>query len=133
MSLTNQQRLLLIANHPQLIYLIQRYAEQSGCHVTCVTSVELAIDEIKQSSPAIVMLHLKAWPHDDWHLLRRLKGLRSDTFFPIVVISAMADEARARAEGADHWLWQPVMYADFQEILVTRGVIPASIGHTPGQ
>jgi CheY-like chemotaxis protein len=117
--------LLLIANHPQFIYLIKRYGQQSGCRVLSVGSIEAAI-ALLQDRPAMVLLHLTAWSHDGWPILRRLKQNGASDGIPITIISALADEARARTEGATYWLWQPVMYTDFLAALVATGTLPSN-------
>jgi putative two-component system response regulator len=116
--------LLLIASHPQFIYLIKRYGEQSGCRVISAGTLDTALELMLQDRPAMVLLHLLSWPHDDWQTLRRLKAHRTIGDIPITIISALADEARARDEGAAYWLWQPVMYADFRAALAVTGVLP---------
>ncbi len=116
--------LLLIANHPQLTYLIKRYGEQSGCRVSSAGAVDAALRLIEQERPAMVLLHLMSWPHEGWPILRRLKEDRAIGDIPITIISAIVDEARARNEGATHWLWQPVMYDHFRAALAITGVLP---------
>ena len=116
--------LLLIANHPQLTYLIKRYGEQSGCWVRSTGTVDAALRMIEQERPAMVLVHLMFWPHEGWPILQRLKEYRAMSDIPITIISAIVDEARARDEGATHWLWQPVMYDDFRAALAITGVLP---------
>lgn len=133
MTLITLPSLLLIASHPQFIYLIQRYGERSGCRVVSAESVDTALALMRREQPAMVLLHLMAWPHDDWHMLRRLREHGADSSIPITVISAMADEARARDEGAAYWLWQPVMYADFRAALIATGVLQDSAWRQPAE
>jgi DNA-binding response OmpR family regulator len=122
--------LLLIANDPQLTYLIKRYGEQSGCRVSSASAVDAALRSIEQERPAMVLLHLMSWPHEGWPILRRLKEHDGVGDIPIAIISAIVDEARARDEGATYWLWQPVMYDDFRAALAITGVLPDSaLGH----
>jgi DNA-binding response OmpR family regulator len=133
MSVT-RPTLLLIANHPQLTYLIKRYGEQSGCRVRSAGAVDAALRMIEQERPAMVLVHLMFWPHEGWPILQRLKAYRAMSDIPITIISAIVDEARARDEGATHWLWQPVMYDDFRAALAITGVLPDNaLRHTgPG-
>jgi CheY-like chemotaxis protein len=126
MTPTTHPTILLITTHPQLIYLIKRYGEQSACHVISASTVEAAIESMLREQPAMVLLHLMVWPHDDWLILRRLKEQPTTDHIPITIISALADETRARDEGAAYWLWQPVMYADFRAALAATGVLPHS-------
>jgi DNA-binding response OmpR family regulator len=121
---TIQPTILLITTHPQLTYLIKRYGEQSACHVISAGTIETALESMIQDRPAMVLLHLMVWPHDDWQTLRRLKEHSAIGNIPITIISALADEERARHEGAAYWLWQPVMYADFRAALAITGVLP---------
>jgi len=122
--------LLLIATHPQFIYLIKRYGERSGCRVVSAGTVDVALALMPRERPAMVLLHLMAWPYDDWLTLRHLKEHRAADQIPITVISALADEARARVEGAAYWLWQPVMYADFLAALAATGTLPPAAAPT---
>ena len=131
MSVT-RPTLLLIANHPQLTYLIKRYGEQSGCWVRSTGAVEAAVRMIEQERPAMVLVHLMSWPHEGWPILQRLKEYRAMSDIPITIISAIVDEARARDEGAAHWLWQPVMYDDFRAALAITGVLPDNSSKRPG-
>jgi len=41
---------------------------------------------------------------------------------PLIVFSAIRDEAHARNEGADYCLWKPIMYDDFLSALEALGV-----------
>jgi CheY-like chemotaxis protein len=121
---TIQPTILLITTHPQLIYLIKRYGEQSACHVISAGTVDAALELMLRDRPAMLLLHLMLWPHDDWQALRRLKEHDTTGHIPITIISALADEERARDEGASYWLWQPVMFADFRAALAVTGVLP---------
>ncbi len=124
MTTSTQPSLLLIANHPQFTYLIERYGERSGCRFSSVDSVDKAVERMQRDRPALVLLHLTGWSHDGWPILRDLKQHCATHTIPIAIISAIVDEARARAEGAAYWLWQPVMYDDFLSALVATGVLP---------
>ena len=118
-----QPTLLLIANHQQFTYLIKRYGERSGCRVIGADKLETALDLARREHPAMVLLHLMWASHDDWSMLQRLKAALGDHTIPITVIAAVADERRAREEGAAYWLWQPVMYADFVAALTATGTL----------
>jgi putative two-component system response regulator len=124
--------LLLIADHPQLVYLIRRYAEQSGCQVISDGRLDTALELARRERPAMVLLYLMPDVYDDWSSLRRLRRALAPYGIPITIISAIADEARARDEGAAGWLWQPVMFADFRAVLTHAGILPdnAASGYT---
>jgi CheY-like chemotaxis protein len=126
MTPSTQPSLLLIANHPQFTYLLERYGERSGCRFSSADSIDKAVEQMRRDRPAIVLLHLNltGWSHDGWPILHHLKQHCATHDIPIAIISAIVDEARARAEGAAYWLWQPVMYDDFLSALVATGVLP---------
>lgn len=115
--MSTQPILLLITTHPQLCYLIQRYGQHSGCVVIAAATVEAGLSCIGELRPAMVLLHLLP-SHGGWSMLRHLREQPMLHQIPITIIAADVDEARARAEGAAYWLWQPVMYGDFQDALV---------------
>ncbi|MBA3946298.1 MAG: response regulator [Herpetosiphonaceae bacterium] len=120
--------LLLITAEPEFVYLIKRYGEWSGCRVISNSGVDEALAAIIRERPAMVFLHLLWGSEGGWSSLRRLKQHAATCGIPITIISSVADEARARAEGADYWLWQPVMYADFRVALVATHALPAAAG-----
>lgn len=126
MTQVTSPTLFLIANHPQFTYLIERYGERSGCRIMSVATVDKALQLMQQERPAMVLLHMTGWPHGGWPILQTLKQATMLHTIPITIISTVADEARARAEGARYWLWQPVMYDDFEAALVATGVLPPS-------
>jgi CheY-like chemotaxis protein len=113
-----QPTLVLISTHPHFIYLIERYGARSGYRVIPVATAAHALEALRIEHPAMLLLHLTEGPADEWATLRQLQTDHATGNIPITVVSAQADEARARAEGAAHWLWQPVLYADFLSILV---------------
>ena len=117
MTLHPQPTILLISTHPHFIYLIERYGARSGYRVISVATVESALEALRVARPAMLVLHLTEGPPDGWATLRRLQTDDAMDNIPITVVSALADEARARAEGAAYWLWQPVLYADFLSVL----------------
>lgn len=122
-----QPTLLLIAEHPQFAYLIRRYGEQAGCLVVGAESADEARAWLAEHAPAMVFLHLGSWPHQGWSLLGQIRQHCADEAIPITVIGSLADEARARAEGARFWLWQPVMYPDFLAVLRAGQVATAAL------
>jgi CheY-like chemotaxis protein len=125
--------LLLLTGSPQLLYLFSRYGELSGCRVLGADTVEGAAALIGQERPAVVFLHLQPWPDQSWRYMHHIRASPGAAAFPIAIISAVADEARARAEGASYWLWQPVMYADFLAALVATAALPQHHGREERQ
>ncbi len=120
----NCPTLLLITGNQHLLYLITRYGERGGCRVLGAGSIERALELVEQERPDGLLLHLLSMIDRGWDDMRRLKAHPATAGLPVTIISAMADEVRARAEGAAYWLWQPVMYADFLAALRRTAVLP---------
>jgi CheY-like chemotaxis protein len=129
MTTHTQPTILLIDNHPQFPYLIKRYGELSGCRVINAGTVDAALELMTRDQPTLIILHLLSWPPRGQAVLQTLFDSCDAGDIPITIISALADEERARNEGADYWLWQPVLYTDFLDALLATGVLASSTHH----
>jgi CheY-like chemotaxis protein len=112
MNLKTSRTILLVGNDAALRYLLGRFVEQSECALAIVPVITSA-QEITEINPkAIIFLsteHLKA--------AQTLMTELTSTETPIIVCSAVADEARARELGADRCLLHPITYDGFQKAL----------------
>jgi DNA-binding response OmpR family regulator len=104
--------ILLIGSDASLAYLIERYAERSGCEVRVHPNVPApsAGPDVK---PAAVLFSsiadLEAAQAQIVHL--------SSAEIPLLVCSSINDQARALELGADHCLVHPLTYAGFRATL----------------
>ena len=112
MNLKTRQTILLVGNDTALNYLLGRFVEQSECTLA-VVPVITSTQEITEINPkAIIFLsteHLEVAQT----LMMELTSIET----PIIVCSAVADEARARELGADRCLLHPITYERFQNAL----------------
>lgn len=106
--------LLVIGNDDRLIYLLQRFAEQSGCQMIQRTFAPW-IDEMRRLKPvAIIFLSME--------LLQAAQSLVEDLSTRetlVLVCTSLGDEIRARESGADACLFHPLTYDDFRIALST--------------
>jgi len=112
MNLKTRQTILLVGNDTALNYLLGRFVEQSECTLA-VVPVITSTQEITEINPkAIIFLSTK-------HLetAQTFMTELSNIETPIIVCSAVADEARARELGADRCLLHPITYERFQNAL----------------
>ena len=112
MNSKTRRTILLVGNDAPLRYLIGRFVEESKCALA-VVAVMPSVEEITELNPkAIIFLsteHLEA----EQTQLTELTSIEA----PIIVCSAVADEAKAREFGADHCLFHPITYDSFQNVL----------------
>ncbi len=112
-------KLLIIGNDPLLSHLLRRYAEQSGC-LLAERALAPEAAAIRQWQPdALVFLSL-----DHLQAAQALVDDLAAHETPVLVCTAMADEARARELGADACLLHPLTFAHFAAALAA--IAPAS-------
>lgn len=112
-------RLLVIGTDPRLSHLLRRYAEQCGCQLT-EHAQPPGVAAVRQWQPdALIFLSLEH--------LQTAQTLVDDLAAhetPVLVCTAVAEEAQARELGADACLLHPLTYAHFAAVLAA--VAPAA-------
>lgn len=101
--------ILVISNDERLAYLLNRYAEQSGCRVI-LRPFTPWVAEIRQMKPSAIIF-------SSLEILQTAQTLIEDLSVaevPVLACVALADEVRAREFGADACLVHPLTYENFQ-------------------
>jgi DNA-binding response OmpR family regulator len=106
--------ILLIGSDVMLSYLLKRFAELSGYHVS-THSQNPSAGEIEALDPAIVIFLSTELLETAQALVEEIANLD----IPLMVCSSVADEARTRELGADYCLLHPLTYDGFQIALAT--------------
>jgi CheY-like chemotaxis protein len=119
MDAKKRQMILLVGNDEALSYLFARFVEQSECVLTAVAGTTSAQEIADVNPKAIIFLSMKHLEAAQT-LMMELTSIET----PIIVCSAVADEARARELGADRCLLHPVTYDSFQNALVSSTTKP---------
>ena len=116
---------MVITNDPQFSYLMQSYISASGWQMQ-VSSRENnnLVDFIQKVKPKVIVIDT-----DDGGLipLTLLKSLRSEKTLnnlPIVICSWLEDKIHAWRDSRSILLNKPVLYGDFQRILLEIGIDP---------
>jgi DNA-binding response OmpR family regulator len=112
-----QSKILMIGNDPALAYLIGRYAEQSGFGIATAQTVPSPV-EARALQPAAILFQSVEGLETSQMLVADL----ANDDVPVLVCSAVSDEARARELGADHCLFHPLTYESVLAALTETNV-----------
>jgi DNA-binding response OmpR family regulator len=104
----SQTTFLVIGSDPMLSYLLNRYAEQSGCQMLQRVTAP-GVVEMRQLKPAAIIFSSLEYLHAAQALV---EDLAVHEILVLVCVS-VADEVRARELGADACLFHPLTYDNF--------------------
>ncbi len=114
--------IMIAANDPNLIYLLQRYAEESGFRTIKTGWGEDVLDLAQKTKPAMIILEIELPGTKGWEILRWLKAEPATYNIPIVVYSWLDEEVCSQVEGVAGYLQKSVLYDDFLAALKHAGV-----------
>jgi len=115
---------LLVEDDLLFTYLIERYAARGGFMLVSTTRGEEALALAQSEKPAVIVLDIMLPGMDGWEVLRLLKSSPATRDIPVVLCSALDEEARGLEAGADGYLHKPVLYRDFLAMLEEVEVLP---------
>jgi DNA-binding response OmpR family regulator len=116
--------ILIAASDPNIIYLLQRYAETSGFQAVVagqITELQRLVQGIR---PALIVLEIELPSTPAKQVLKRLKADPTTNPIPVVIYSCYDEVAFSPIEGAASCLQKTVMYSDFVAVLEQVGVRP---------
>jgi CheY-like chemotaxis protein len=100
--------------------------KRSGFRVISTQEGKGALDMARREKPDLVVLDVMLPDMDGWEVLQALKADPATCDIPVLVCSALREEKRSVAKGADGYLQKPVLYEDFLEALSLMHMEPAS-------
>jgi len=115
------QTIMIAANDPNIAYLLQRYAEESGFQTVNVSQGKDVLDLAQQSKPALIILDIELPETSGGKVLRRLKAEPATCNIPVVVYSCLDEPLDDWGEGVAGYLQKSVMYDDFVAALERAG------------
>lgn len=120
MSQANRSRntIILVGNDERLVYLLQRFIEQSECQLIPWLAIPSAA-EITRILPSVIVFSTI----DLLEAAQPLLDLTTEHEIPIMVCTSVAGEAHARELGADECLFHPLTLNHFKAALT--GICPA--------
>lgn len=114
--------ILIVASDPNIIYLLQRYAEKAGFQTVEANQGKDLTELAQQTTPALIILENDFPGMVDRTVLHRLKDVVTTRAIPVVVYSCL-DEAVKPVEGVTGFLRKSVRYDDFLVVLKQSGVL----------
>jgi DNA-binding response OmpR family regulator len=120
------QTLMIAVNDPNIHYLLQRYAEESGFETVRTTLNDDVLDLAKQSKPALIILEMGCPEVEGQGILRGLKTCSVTRDIPVVAYSCLEEEIGDPSDDLAGIL-RSVMYADFIGVLEIAGVRPEGL------
>lgn len=100
---------LVLEDDRQTLFLYEKYLARSGFQVLPVRTVDEARRTIQRVRPAAVVLDVMLEGETSWGFLSELKGNAATRDIPILVVTLMDRENKARALGADEFWLKPVV------------------------
>jgi two-component system, cell cycle response regulator DivK len=116
--------ILIAASDPNIIYLLQRYAEASGFQSMLTGQVKELQRLARRLHPDLIVLEIELPEVPAKQALQRLKADPTTTRIPVVVYSCYDEVAYTSIEGAASCLQKSMMYGDFLAALEQAGVQP---------
>jgi signal transduction histidine kinase/CheY-like chemotaxis protein len=100
--------LLVVEDDKASIMLYRKYLEQTPYRIVPVRSVWEAERAWQSDPPAMVLLDLYLNGEDTWRWLAALKNDDSRKHTPVIIVSEVADQAKAFSLGADAYFVKPL-------------------------
>lgn len=119
--------LLLAATDPNSIYLLRRYAEESGFAIVHASEGKKVLALARQAKPTAIILEAGLPGMMGWSVLEGLRAEQATCRMPVVIYSWSDEEIGDQLEGTVGFLQHPVLYEDFLAALADAGVHPPDL------
>jgi urea transport system substrate-binding protein len=116
--------ILVAATDPNIAYLLQRYAEESGFETLKTGQNHAALDLARATKPALIILEVEVPYAASWRMLDWLKTEPQTCHIPVVVYSFLDEELDGPPPGVAGYLKKSILYDDFLSMLNHVGVRP---------
>ena len=112
----NTNYILAVDDTPDNLFLVQLALEQEGHNVISVNDGYTALDKIKKTPPALVVLDVMMPGIDGYEVTRRIRQNPNLPFIPILLITAHehSDVVKGLDVGADEFIRKPVKVDELQ-------------------
>lgn len=124
----NSQLILIAERDQQVRKLQQFFLQRAGFEVDFADDGEAALERTRLELPALVVTEILLPKLDGLALCRRIRDDPLTRGIPVVVLSILAAEVRAREAGADTFLRKPLVDSTFvasvQELIAAQPTRP---------
>lgn len=111
--------ILIVDDEPQVVWMLQFSLEAEGYCTFSARDGRLALAEMRERKPDVVLLDIMMPMMDGWSVLEEMRDLPGER--PRVVVlsarSSMRDRAKAAELGADHFMPKPFNMDDLLALL----------------
>ena len=114
------QTIVIGANDPNITYLLQRYAEESGFQTAHACHGQGVMEIAHRLQPTLIILDIELGDTTSPEILRRLKTEPDTCHIPVVIYSCLDEPPDEWANTADGYLYKSVMYDDFLDEIAQR-------------
>ncbi len=114
--------ILIAAKDPNIVYLLQRYAEESGFQAMNSGPENEVLQLARQIRPVLIVLQVEQ-PEIVWQ--QALQSLKSDPItadIPVIAYSCFNEILDSPMDGVSGFLQKSVLYGDFVQALEQAGV-----------
>jgi DNA-binding response OmpR family regulator len=116
------QTIMIAANDPNITYLLQRYAEESGFQTVSVCEGNDVLSLAHRTRPALIILDFELPGAAGKKMLHGLHAEAATCQIPVIVYSGLDEPPEDWDEGVAGYLPKSVMYDDFVAVLEHTGV-----------
>ena len=113
---------LIVEDNPDLAYLWERYLSITGIRALSTRLGTEAIELAEVEQPAAVILDIMLPGMNGWEVLQELRANCLTHDIPVIMCSALDEEARGLAAGASAYLRKPVSLETFLNTVTAVGV-----------
>lgn len=114
--------ILIAAADPNIIYLLQRYAEASGfTSISAAQGTDL-VNQVRSINPVLIVLEIELPDTVGIKALRHLKNDAHTSDIPVLVYSCFDEITNMALEGVSGYLQKSILYSDFQSAVSKAGV-----------
>jgi signal transduction histidine kinase/CheY-like chemotaxis protein len=115
---------LVVEDNLETLFIYERYLRGSGFQVVPARTLAAAQQALLQFRPVAVVLDVLLDGENTWGLLGELKQSATTRDIPILVVTLVENEAKARALGADAFCVKPVDRSWLLERLSSKTALP---------
>ncbi len=110
-----QKRILVVDDEPDVVKTLSKAIRRQGFDVVSATDGEQALERVKDSHPALVILDIIMPKLDGIEVLQRIKGDPQTASLPVIMLTARAgdeDMLKGYKYGANYYISKPFRIAE---------------------
>jgi two-component system, cell cycle response regulator DivK len=116
----NAKRVLVVDDNATNLKLVTHLLSTLACEVSTAMTARLALQQIREHRPDVLLLDLQLPDMDGLQLARILRAEPGTADLPIIAVTAYAmkgDEDKARAAGVDAYVTKPIAKDEFRGVV----------------